>query len=280
MALNPAGRSIDMTRPVPTQRPVRRRPAPLRATVRRRTELSPHLLRITVGGDDLSRFRWPGPAGHLKLMLPLPGAAEVALPEPDEDGTVAFSRESMPLMRTYTARRFDAATGELDIDLVLHGVGPASDWAEHCAIGDPVAVSVPRAAGFVADPEAEWILVAGDASALPAVATITESVTALPVAPVFLVEIDDPADRLELGASVRWLVREAGQPPGAALEAAVADEPRPPGRGQVWVAGEAACIRRIRTGLLAHLAADQITTRGYWRDGTANHPDHDYGEAE
>jgi NADPH-dependent ferric siderophore reductase len=56
-------------------------------------------------------------------------------------------------------------------------------------------------------------------------------------------------------------------------------EPLPAGRGQVWVAAEATVIRRIRSGMLAAgLNREQLTTRGYWRGGEANHPDHDYGE--
>jgi NADPH-dependent ferric siderophore reductase len=40
-------------------------------------------------------------------------------------------------MRTYTARRFDAAAGWVDIDMVLHGdSGPGSRWAGRAAVGD------------------------------------------------------------------------------------------------------------------------------------------------
>lgn len=35
-------------------------------------------------------------------------------------------------MRTFTVRRFEPASGELDIDFVLHGEGPASQWADLC----------------------------------------------------------------------------------------------------------------------------------------------------
>jgi hypothetical protein len=39
-------------------------------------------------------------------------------------------------------------------------------------------------------------------------------------------------------------------------------------------------MRGIRKHLLAErgLAAQSLVTRGYWRAGEANHPDHDYGD--
>ena len=259
----------------PTPTAVRRRPAPLRAHVHKTTQVSPHLVRVTLGGADLERFRWPGPAGHLKLMIPDPESARLELPEPDEEGLVAFDRSTPITMRTYTARRFDPATNELDIDVVLHGAGPVSNWAESVRPGDAAAVSVPRAAGFVEDSGAAWVLIGGDASALPAIATIVPTLTR----PAHIVvEIDDLADRIDLDRPVEWLT--AAGDPGAALEGALVDHPRPEGRGQVWVAAEAGVVRRLRRHFLAELDRDQVTTRGYWRAGATNHPDHDYGEDE
>jgi len=256
----------------------RRRPAPLRAVVVRTAQLTPHLTRVTVTGEDFDRFRWPGPAGHFKLMLPEPGAADVNLPEADASGTVAFTGTAMPTMRTYTASQFRADTKELDIDVVLHGDGPATAWALQARPGGRLAVTVPRSAGFTEDPTADWVLLAGDASALPAIATIAPSVTK-PL--TILLEVGGPAEQLDLGHPVQWLT--AADPTGNSdaptpLEQAVRSFIRPAGRGQMWVAGEAAVIRRIRAALLAGLDRDQVVTRGYWRAGEQNHPDHDYGD--
>jgi hypothetical protein len=47
------------------------------------------------------------------------------------------------------------------------------------------------------------------------------------------------------------------------------------------VAGcEALAVRDIRACLLgpAGLSRDRVVTRGYWRAGEANHPDHDFGQ--
>jgi NADPH-dependent ferric siderophore reductase len=76
------------------------------------------------------------------------------------------------------------------------------------------------------------------------------------------------------------VVRAAGERPGSALAAAVACWTPPPAPGQVWAACEAVAVRGIRAHLLGPLALapERILTRGYWRVGEADHPDHDYGE--
>lgn len=252
----------------------RPRPAPLRTTVVRNQRLSPHLARITVTGEQFHRYRWVGPAAHFKLTIPNPGSVDVDIPEPDADGNVTFGNAPR-IMRTYTARHFDPATRTLDIDIVLHGEGPVAAWAAQVEPGGRLAVSVPRSAGFVQNDDAEWLLIAGDASALPALATIADVVTK---PTTVMVEVDEVADQLDLGRPVHWVTRPAAALACAELERALADFVPPSGRGQVWVAAEAGAIRPIRSELLTRFEREQVTTRGYWRAGAQNHPDHDYGE--
>jgi NADPH-dependent ferric siderophore reductase len=249
----------------------RRRPAPLRAQVLRTVRLTPALVRVTVTGPDFDRYRWAGPAAHFKLLLPLPGAADLELPTPDSDGSIVPGG-MRATMRTYTARRFDPTSQELDIDIVLHADGPASNWAAAARPGARLAVSVPRSAGFTEDPTADWVLLAGDASALPAIATIAPTLTK---PATILIALADPADQLDIGHPVQWLDTTHHE---HALEHAAAAFLRPAGRGQAWIAAEAGVIRRIRAELLPHLSKDQLVTRGYWRAGAQNHPDHDYGD--
>ncbi len=94
-----------MTATTAATRP-RRRPAPLRATVSQRIQLSPHLVRVTVTGPALAGFAYPGPASHFKLLLPTPGTSELTLPAPGDDGLVSFDPAAPLIVRTYTARAF------------------------------------------------------------------------------------------------------------------------------------------------------------------------------
>jgi NADPH-dependent ferric siderophore reductase len=263
--------------PAPPAPPApRRRPAPLAASVSRIEQLSPRMRRVTLAGGDLGQFTWPGAASHLKLILPLPGGDGPVMPEPDADGTVVFDR-SQVTMRTYTPRAWDPEAGELVIDVFVHGDGPASVWASQAAPGDRVAVSRPRA-HYDADPAAPWLVLAGDESAVPAISTILDA-GGTPEATAVVIECDGDDQDLGLpnGSSPTFVRR--GAVPGTALLEALAER-LPPGPGRVWVAGEARGIRQIRAHLLheRQLPAEAVVTRGYWRQGEADHPDHDFGE--
>ena len=218
---------------------------------------------MTVSGPELAGFDGQaGPAAHMKIFVPVPGS-------PD------------PAMRTYTVRRFAADALELDIDFVLHGNGPAADWAARCRPGDELMVAGPRGT-YRPDPAVQWRILAGDESALPAIATILEATRPGPPAQVLaeVAEADgEAAGLLPDGVDAHWLHRAAGAP-GDALAAAVAELELPPGDGEIWVGCEASAMRRIRRHLLdmRGLARGALHTRGYWMVGEANHPDHDTGE--
>ena len=100
----------------------RRRPRPYPAIVEAVEPLGPYLLRISVGGAGLAGFRWPGPASHLKVFLPEPGQRNAELPPADAEGfMVSEPGRPRPATRTFTPRRWDPATGRLDLEFVLHG---------------------------------------------------------------------------------------------------------------------------------------------------------------
>jgi len=261
----------------------RRRPLPYPATVATVEPCSPYLLRIAFNGDGLAGFRWPGPASHLKLFLPEPGQRDVTLPPADDEGfMVAEPGRPRPTTRTFTPRRFDAGAARLELEFVLHGHGPAAQWAAGARPGDRVAVSQPRSTYEVLA-DSRWLLLAGDETALPAIATLIEA--ARPDLTVrVLVEIEGSHPEIPLparpGLDLRWLPRGPEDPPGGALLSAMAGWAPQTGPGQVWTACEARAVRAMRRHLLGPvgLPPERVLTRGYWRQGEANHPDHDYGE--
>ncbi len=259
----------------PTSPPGRPRATPRRITVQRMQILSPQMRRVTFAGADLSSFAWSGPAAHLKLIFPLPGQTEVETPAPDGPRPAAT--------RTYTPRRFDAAALTLDVDFVLHGEGPASNWAEQVRPGQQLVMMGPGP-GHKIDPDAAWHLLVGDDTALPAIETLLEALpAAMPV--TALIEVVNVDERRALpggaGADLRWLPR--GTDPrqaGVALLEALSTFQWPSGDGRVYVGCEAQAMRRVRN-LIAEksgLARQRIVGRGYWRIGAANHPDRDFAE--
>jgi NADPH-dependent ferric siderophore reductase len=241
-----------------------------------------HLVRVTFGGDGLRGFTWPGPGSHLKVFLPGPGQHNVDLPPADEDGFMLppAAGQPRPVTRTFTPLAWDEDSRRLDIEFLLHGHGPASQWAAGAKEGDNLAVSQPRRRYDVL-PDSRWLLLAGDESALPAITTILHDIEPALETGV-IVEVEEPGREVDLPARPQVVVRSADQRPGAALLAAIADRELPAGPGQVWAACEARGVRDIRAYLLGTrgLPAARVLTRGYWRDGYENHPDHDYGDDE
>lgn len=95
-------------------------------------------------------------------------------------------------------------------------------------------------------------------------------------------EVTDEDDErpLTTGRDVEtvWLHRK-GTVPGEALKAAVAELDHD--LDASWfVAAEAGAMRAIRAHLLDERGTDpgRVQTRGYWRRGETDYPDHDYGE--
>ena len=234
-----------------------------RLTVTNRHRPVPRVVAVTLQGKSLAGFTAPNPGGHIKI---------------------AFGSDNCdrPTMRTYTPRRFDADRRELDVEFVLHGDGVASNWAATAQIGDELTVLGP---GGNYRPEARsgTFVIAVDETAFPAAGTVVE---ALPVNTeiVALCEVAGERDERPLSPNhdvdISWLHRAtSGFGPGALLFDAVKELPSDLD-ADWFVACEAGAMRRIRR----HLRIDRrvepgrLQTRGYWRQGATNHPDHDYGE--
>src|SRR4051812_17144384 len=155
--------------------PARRsRPTPLQVTVLSTHRLSPTMIRVTFGGLDLQRFRASEfTDSYVKLTFPRPG---VEYPEPFDLGQIqaTFAQADWPVVRTYTVRAWDQERHELTIDFVVHGDhGVAGPWAAAARPGDRIFLSGPGGA-YGPDPLA-WHLLAGDESALPAIAAAIDA---------------------------------------------------------------------------------------------------------
>lgn len=250
---------------------LRREPPPFRrVSVTAVLELSPHMRRITLGGDELEGLVIDEPAASVRLLMPSRGREELVMPEwkgnefllPDGD---------RPLIRTFTPRYFRADPPELDLDVVLHGDDGASGWAAGVEPGDEAAVSGPGR-GYAIDDDANPLLLLGDETAIPAMAQLLEVVPA-GTRIVAHVEVARPDARIDLpehaSATITWHDLPAGSPPGAELLAAIERADIGPDT-RVWAAGEAAGVQRIRKHLRARdIDRAHTTVRGYWKIGRA-----------
>ncbi|HTX23475.1 MAG TPA: siderophore-interacting protein [Steroidobacteraceae bacterium] len=246
--------------------------------------LTPRMVRVTFAGEELAGFGWNGPAAHIKLFFEAPRDSAAPSAPPAAPGAPPEPEPMRATTRTYTPRRFDASARELDVEFVLHGEGPASAWAEQAAEGQSLLIAGPGRS-YPVDVAADWYVLAGDDTAIPAIATILESLPTSMQALVLL-EVADAAEvhpfqPIGPKVDVRWMPR--GPDPrnaGRELEAALRGLELPPGSGRVYVACEADAMRRIRRHLLneRQFPRGHLVTRGYWRYGETDHPDRDYGE--
>ena len=216
------------------------------------SRIAPRLVSVLVRGDELDAFADAAPTSHLKVFLPAPGQDEPLLPEFLPEGQ-AIPDDARPSVRTYTPRRFDAATGTLEIQFVLHGAGPASDWAERVSAGDKLAVAGPGGR-FVMDADAERWWIAGDESAIPAVATLLEALPAAAAAEVHL-EVADADDEVEFASQAKteitWHHRRTPTPsaPSSTKPRAAPRSPTAPRSG--WPARPRRCAASADTSSAA-----------------------------
>ncbi|MGY1740857.1 MULTISPECIES: siderophore-interacting protein [unclassified Blastococcus] len=213
----------------------------------------------------------------VNLLVPRAGDESPRWPQVARDGRVVWPAGAHGVaLRSYTARRQNPGRGEVEIDFVLHGDGPAAAWAAAAAPGAVLGVG---GRGELGIRPAASLLLAGDETALPAITRILAEAPPA-TAGLALVEVAGPGEEQPLpapaGVAVRWLHR-GGTPPGEGtlLADAVAALDRPAGDDVfAWVAAESAAVRAIRADLRARwgLGRAQHHAIGYWRRGRAMSP--------
>jgi NADPH-dependent ferric siderophore reductase len=235
--------------------------------VRRVVSPTPYLVRVTLGGSELNGLIIDEPAASVRLLIPSPGTAELVIPIWNGNEFL-FDDGRRPIIRTFTPRRFEPESLELDLEIVIHEGGAVSSWAQEASRDDPAAISGPGR-GYAIDRSAPSFLLAGDESALPAICQLLEVLPA--ETPVYVhVEVAHPVARLELPDHPRltatWCDRAPDASPGDALIASIRSSAIDL-HARVWAAGEAAAMHKIRRHLFEDrgLPRAQATVRGYWK---------------
>ena len=252
------------------ERPQRKRIV-RRATVVSSEWLSPSMVRIGFTGEDLAVMAdLPYTDHYVKMLFP-PAGAPYAWPFDPEQVKAERAPEHWPVTRTYTVRSYDAVTGTMFVDFVVHGdEGVAGPWARRVRPGAEIGFYGPGGA-FTPDLAADAHLMVGDEAALPAIAASLERLPRDAEAHVFL-EIEEDDCRQPVagpdGLRLHWVVR-GDRPHGEALAEAVRDAHLPDGCLSVFVHGNAYMVRDLRR----YLCAERVVTRstismsGYWRPG-------------
>jgi NADPH-dependent ferric siderophore reductase len=212
--------------------------------------VGPHFRRVTFTGESLADFVSASFDDHVKVIFDPVAGAE-------------------PARRDYTPRHVDNAARELTIEFALHGAGVASAWAAQAAPGQSLTVAGPKGS-LVIPIDYDWHLLAGDETALPAIARRLEQLPAGARAIVIL-KAADVGDRRDLRSAadvdLTWVADDA------ALVDAVRALDLPPGDGFAWCAGEAsatAALRRLLADEKGH-PREAIRAAAYWKRGASGH---------
>lgn len=210
-----------------------------------------------------------------RIRCTAPGLADLSY-RPGQDLMLAVPADGASFRRRYSIRAFDPAVPSVDIDVVLHGDGPAAAWAASVQPGDRIEAIGPRGKVTV-DGDADWHLFAGDDSAVPASLAMAESLPD-PDRALVVLEVDGPDDHQQAYTAdgreivVRWLHRAGADPASATnLVAALETIDLPGGHGHAYLAGELGVVAAMRAALLGRgLTPEQISAKPYWRAGKAN----------
>jgi NADPH-dependent ferric siderophore reductase len=213
--------------------------------------LTPTLTRIVFGGEGLAGFEMGDLTDHyVKLQFPREGAPE----------------DERPKVRTYTVSEWDPEKLLLTIDFVVHGdEGIAGPWAAAAQVGDTLGLRGPGG-GYAPDPGADWHLMAGDTSVIPAIAASLPGIPAGVPVHVFL-QVHGPEEEVELTSpgdlEVHWLHGDSDEQ----VTEAIAALDFPAGTPHVFLHGEATSVRLARRHLVIDrdLPTEALSASGYWK---------------
>lgn len=153
----------------------------------------------------------------------------------------------------------------------MHGSGPATSWASQAQPGDILQIAGPKSTS--SQPQgADWILAAGDATALPALSRWLEEWPAGQRGKFFIL-VNEHSHRQQLpcpdGVEITWLFRSDGH----TLYDAISTTDWWDGEVFAWVAGESASLKPIRRWLqeAKGLRKHQMHFSGYWKSRTKHY---------
>jgi len=227
--------------------------APRTLTVIRSHQLTPNMKRITLGGSELKGFPVDQESAYIKLQIP------------------ADNGESL-VTRTYTVRKHRKALNEIDVDFMVHGdSGPASAWALRAQPGDCITLAGPGGKKLL-DFSADWLVLVGDMTALPAISVNLEQLPANAQG-YAVIEILDESDiqAFEIPESfeIHWVINPAPGIENTHLLDKLKQLPWLKGEPSIWAACEFNTMRALRQYFKQEKNVDKkaVYVSSYWKRG-------------
>jgi len=133
------------------------------ASVVETVQLNKRLRRIVLEVPELDRLQLPK-AGDAAVGIYFPAANRPKCPPPMDcrDGVWGYyDATTAPPGRTYSIRNHDPIANRINVDVVLHGHGVGSTWAQTAAVASEVVVAHGRS-WYRPVPSTDWQLLVAD----------------------------------------------------------------------------------------------------------------------
>ncbi|MHC5201178.1 siderophore-interacting protein [Myroides sp. LJL119] len=248
-------------------------------TLVKRQYITPHYIRLTLTHPQTSDYVNTTVGVNNKIFIAPKGVDQVHFPtiDPKSNQPIEVEKHLTPIMRTYTHRGIDLQNNLIWIDFVAHGQdSPASDFAINAPIGAELGVAM----GVLPKelyPDVDWYLLAGDATAIPVLGAILESLDSSKTAQV-IIEVESYQDVQDLTysckAQITWLIN-----PTPGRNSQLADKVKEIVDQQPWgeqtkfgyLASEMQSIKELRTYLRKQKqwSAQDLYAYSYWKYGNA-----------
>lgn len=263
--------------------PSAERPQIIQATleVKHKTYLTPNYIRVTLTGTAVPDFAVTTIGVNNKIFIPPLGVNEIHFPTFNFESKewIHAAEHLRPTVRTYTHRAIDLEKNEMTIDFVAHGeTGPASSWAIRAKPGDQLGVAMKKKEAQLV-PLADWYLLVADATGIPVVSAILESLPSGAKGYAFI-EVQSAADEQQIftrsDLSIQWVHHSSPgiDSPLAELVKQIPFPDEQAGSRYAYIAAEYSIVRHVRHLLrrekkwsITELAAYAYWTEGLTEDG-------------
>ncbi|AKK73758.1 side tail fiber protein [Chryseobacterium gallinarum] len=242
------------------------------AEVTRKEYITDHFIRVYLYSPEVSLFKETTVGDNNKIAVPPAGLNEIHFPMLDDNHQWVYpAKEIAPAIRTYTHRGIDLEKNELIIDFVDHGDGgPASRWVRKAEAGSKLGIMM-RRDGKELYPEAEWYLLVGDATAIPVLSVILETLPETAKG-ICIMEVhgkeDEQALHTKADIEFKWLHNAEPH-----LKSEIADAVKsiaiPEASKFGYVACEFSSVKEIRTYLRKekNWTSQELYAYSYWKAG-------------
>lgn len=242
--------------------------------VSRKEYLTPHFIRVYLTGDTVLKLMDCVPGTHLKILIPPVHTESIHFPEYGKKKK-AVSKELAPWTRTYTLRGTDFKNKEVWIDFAAHGSeGPASAWAINAQPGNVLGIMVKRNKKMFYNHQADYYILAGDATAIPVLSCILEDLP--PTAKgCCLIEVYSPEDeqKLKTKADMQFVwVHNPKPKKGSKLTEVFKKQNFPADNKYAYIAAEKDTVKQIQHYLKKEKKwkKDEFYTKSYWKSGKSS----------